>query len=194
MDLHHTAIHEAGHFLVAHTYEWINQDTVVSVMPDESSLGRVAQTKNPLKGQSNYEQPPPEHVRNAGDQAMDEWFQKEEMRTTWAREQALKCAVLCMGGAEACRVAGLPDPDEGADDDLRNAFDALNHFPDAVGEPQEGDALVEAMLNVACVRARGIVGYYHQFRVLEAVAEELKDNKTLTGEQAANVLQETMSN
>lgn len=95
----------------------------------------------------------------------------------------LRHAISCYAGGEAVRQFGFADWREGTDDDWRDADDAINRITD-------DSASLDLWFALAKRRCELLVLHYKV--EIEAVAEALKEAKTLSGEQVKAIFSQSL--
>jgi hypothetical protein len=93
----------------------------------------------------------------------------------------LRKATALYAGALAVRRAGHKNWEAGADDDYRNAVDAINRIT-------HDEASIDALF--ACAKRRAEVLVEHYWPEIESVAKMLSKSKTLSGDDVRKIIRE----
>jgi hypothetical protein len=96
----------------------------------------------------------------------------------------LRHAIAAYAGAEALRRSGISNYDVGAEQDRSDAVDAINNI---TADAESIDALF------ALAKRRCIVLVEHYWPEIERVARALIESRSLTGEQAGQIVRQSVS-
>lgn len=151
----HTAYHEAGHAALAHELKFPVKR--VSIIPDDDTWGHA-----------HHSIPP--------------WFHELEYNVSPYREmRAHRYIMVCLAGAAATAVHAERQTWNGADGDIRQAYDLADRL---TGSPEESRALVAWLWT----RTRLRTARPQTWSGVEGIAQALLSHDDLTGRQCVDIL------